>query len=335
MGFFRNPEIKRSMVIGLSAACLFAALGFWINNVRTGLLVLSVCGFFLLFHFIVTYRRYRRIKKLGAELDEMLHGASVSFEDYAEGELSILQNELAKLTGRLAEQADILQRDKRYLSDTMADISHQLRSPLTAMQLIVSLLKDPKTAETRKLELYRELSQLVARINWLVESLLKMSKMDAGTAYLVMEKVSVEALLKEASEPLLVPMELREQSFKIEQNGAEWFTGDAAWTTEAVQNILKNCMEHTPRGGEITVRCAQNPLYTELVVEDNGTGFDKEDLPHIFERFYRGKKSDSQSVGIGLALARMIFAEQNATVKAENRTDGGARFIIRFYHTQV
>lgn len=334
MGFFRNPEIKRSMVAGLSAVCVFAALGFRLD-VRTGLLVLFVCGFFLLFHFLITYWRYQRIKRLGAQLDEMLHGASVSFGDYAEGELSILQNELTKLTGRLVEQADILQQDKRYLSDTMADISHQLRSPLTAMQLIVSLLKDPKTTEMRKYQLYRDLTQLIARINWLVESLLKMSKMDAGTAYLVRERVAVKDVLGEASEPLLVPMELREQNFRTEQNGDEYFMGDAAWTTEAVQNILKNCMEHTPRGGEITVRCAQNTLYTELVIEDNGTGFAQEDLPHIFERFYRGKESDSQSVGIGLALARMIFAEQNATVKAENRADGGARFIIRFYHVQV
>ena len=174
-----------------------------------------------------------------------------------------------------------------------------------------------------------------------------MSKMDAGTASFKKTPVSVPDLLKQAAEPLLIPMELREQTLEIiplkllnqpsDSNGNHppkppvQFLGDFAWSTEALLNILKNCMEHTPVGGKIWVSFSQNAIYTEIIIEDNGSGFDKEDLPHLFERFYKGKNASEHSVGIGLALARMIVTQQNGTLKAENRSKGGAKFVLRFY----
>ena len=160
-----------------------------------------------------------------------------------------------------------------------------------------------------------------------------MSKLDAGTVQFVEETVPAERLLRLAAEPLLVPVELREQELIIEGTGM--FTGDVSWTSEAVTNILKNCMEHTPAGGRIAVKAQENPLYFEIVISDNGSGIHEDDLPHIFERFYKGKNSDGKSFGIGLALARMIVTSQNGTVKAENMREGGARFTLRFYKGAV
>lgn len=354
--FIRNPEIRRTIIITFVVGFVLTFAGF-LHDTTTGLLLMLTSIFFFSLHFTTTFRRYQKLRRLSKEIDSMLHSQTpIQFKDYKEGELAILQNELSKMTQRLLEQTDALKTDKKYLSDAMADISHQLRSPLTASQLILSLLKDPHLSTDKRRELLQELSQLFSRIDWLIETLLKMSKMDAGTAYLAKEPVLISELLEKACEPLLIPMELREQTLILPTHQVtseaesstsvvnsvssslseshlanESFLGDLSWTTEAILNILKNCMEHTPIGGTITVSCQETALYTELVIEDNGPGFSPEDLPHLFERFYKGKNSSEQSVGIGLALSRMIIAHQNGTVKAENLVTGGACFTIKFY----
>ena len=182
-------------------------------------------------------------------------------------------------------------------------------------------------------QLTNELYELLGRIDWLITTLLKISKLDAGTVSFNKETVSLETLIKRSCSPLLIPMELHGQELIIRADGN--FYGDPAWTSEAVSNIVKNCMEHTPDGGRIEINAAENALYSEIVIKDNGTGISPEDLPHIFERFYKGKDSDGKSFGIGLALSRMIIAGQKGTVKAENRKNAGAMFTLRFYKGTV
>ena len=131
---------------------------------------------------------------------------------------------------------------------------------------------------------------------------------------------------------LSIPLELHAQTLSVNASGD--FHGDVAWTAEALTNIIKNCSEHTPEGGEITVIASETPIYSEIVVTDTGSGIDPDDLPRIFDRYYKGKNSSPESVGIGLALAKMIITRQNGTVKASN-TKTGARFDIRFYKTVV
>lgn len=329
---FRNPEIKRTFLAHIVITIVFGFIGFLYSKTM-GFMILGCCLLFVVVYFLFTYRRYQNLQKLACEIDQILHtGKAISFSEYTEGELSILQNELSKMTLRLVEQAQTLEQDKTYLSDAMADISHQLRSPLTSSQLILSLLKDSSLDPSKRSELLLELSQLLSHMGWLIESMLKMAKMDAKTAYLKTEPVNVSKLITNASEPLAVPMELRQISLEIKQGDKSVsFLGDSAWTTEALLNILKNCMEHTPSGGTISISYEATALYTQICIEDNGSGFYPEDIPHLFERFYKGKDAHSQSVGIGLALSRMIISTQNGTLKAENRSEGGARFLIRFY----
>ncbi len=332
MKFFRNPEWKASLLLHLLLLSLALGAGRFYAPGSLGLLA-AFSALFILSHYWITWCRYCKLRQLSDDIDNMLHSQiPIRFEKYREGELSILENELSKMTLRLSEQAQALENDKQLLADSMADISHQIRSPLTSSNLILSLLKDTGLSPGRRQKLQQELSQLLSRIDWLVEALLKMSKMDAGTACLQHAPVSVEELIRCAHEPLEIPMELRCQSLAIHAGtGCAQFTGDLSWSTEALLNILKNCMEHTPPGGCIQVSYLENTIYTQIIIEDNGPGFDKEDLPHLFERFYKGKNASSQSVGIGLALARMIVSQQNGTLKAENRKEGGAKFTVKFY----
>lgn len=333
MRFLRNPEVRKALLLygSLSIAATVIA---YVWDPAFGLFTLIVCSLLMLLYGMTTYRRYRRIAELSRDIDRILHGDDrLSIEAYAEGELAVLHSEIHKMTVRLREQGQRLQQDKVYLADSIADISHQIRTPLTSINLLVSLLSDPDVADERRQQLTHELYELLSRIDWLITTLLKISKLDAGTVRFKKETISLDALIRRACAPLLVPIELREQTLCVTAQGD--FTGDIAWTCEALGNIVKNCMEHTPWNGTISVSAGENALYTQITVQDTGIGIEPEDLPHIFERFYKGKNADGKSFGIGLALSRMIITAQNGTVKAENHPSGGAVFTIRFYKGTV
>ena len=344
----KNPEVKREFLIYIVFSLLAGVGGFALrilfalSNGLSGRIAREVSGFtgaavfftgifFSFVHLWFSGKRYSRISDLSDSVDSILHGAeNIPLPDSGEGELSILVSEIKKMTVRLKEQSDLLSADKIKLTDAIADIFHQIRTPLTSMNLVVTLLSDEDLDYQKRIRLTRELKRQLERIQWLIESLLKLSKIDAGTAVFESKEVPVKKLLERASEPFLIPMELRGQQLEI-TSGSESYVGDFQWSVEAVGNILKNAMEHTPEGGSIKVTASETALYTELVVEDSGEGFFQEDIPHLFERFYKGKNAGESSIGIGLALSRAIITAQNGTVKAENSPEGGARFVIRFY----
>ena len=329
----KNKEVRKTLILQLVIAIVGFIATFSVDN-RAGIVVAIISAFFILIHYISTYERYRKIASLAADINSVLHGDNaISLENYTEGELAILHSEIYKMTIRLREQQQKLMSDKAYLADSIADISHQIRTPLTSINLLVQLLSAPNLSDERRQELTHELYGLLSRIDWLITTLLKISKLDAGTVQFKAEKVSLETLINKSCSTLLVPIELRGQELVINATGD--FVGDLAWTCEAIGNIVKNCMEHTSEGGKIEIEATENALYTEIVIKDNGTGISQEDMPHIFERFYKGKDSDDKSFGVGLALARMIITSQKGTVKAENRKPTGAMFSIRFYKGTV
>lgn len=334
MKFLRNKEVAKTLFFQILISAIAVAIAF-VWETRFGVLTAALSAILLLTNTVSTYRRYKRIYNLSADIDRILHGddVKVSLNKYHEGELGVLQSEIHKMTSRLREQKQQLQDDKIYLADSIADISHQIRTPLTSINLLVQFLSEPNISDECRMKLTHELLGLLSRIDWLITTLLKISKLDAGTVQFKQETLPLDELIRRSTSPLLVPIELREQTLAVGAEGN--FTGDVSWTVEAISNIVKNCMEHTPDGGRIEIKANENALYTEIIISDNGTGIDKEDLPHIFERFYKGKNSDDKSFGIGLALARTIITSQNGTIKAENNADKGALFTIRFYKGTV
>lgn len=331
MKLLRNKEMVTSLLLfaGVSAA---AVIGAAFMGGGFALFMLIVCLLFIFIFWAASYRRYQSLSKLSAELDRILHGnENIDLERFSEGELSILQSEIYKMTVTLKEQSQKLKEDKIFLADAIADISHQIRTPLTSMNITLSLLAEADISEERRQELMRELYGLLSGIDRLINMLLKMSRLDAGAVQFKEESVPLDQLIGTAVKPLLVALELKGQTLEIQGEAEGEFHGDAAWTCEAIGNIVKNCVEHTPEGGKIKIAASENALYSEIVISDNGNGIDEEDLPNIFKRFYKGKSSGTDSFGIGLALAKMIVTGQNGTVKAGNGSQGGAMFTVRFY----
>lgn len=324
-----NKELFRSGVLLTIVAAVAAVVGFSFST-ACGILALAACGVCAAIHFGTEFYRYRRLAKLSQDLDELLiSGKPLPIRDYDEGELSVLANQIQKMTLRLTESAEAVKADKAYLADSLADISHQLRTPLTAMNLTATMLRSGDMTDEKRMELTGELRNLLTRTDWLVETLLKMSKLDAGTVKLAKEPVSVRELISRSASPIEIPMDLRNQRLVVRCED-ERFAGDLTWSAEALGNILKNCMEHTPEGGTITITAQETALYTQIEVTDTGSGFDPKDIPHLFERFYKGSNASENSYGIGLALARTVITAQNGTVQAMN-TATGAKFVIKFY----
>lgn len=328
----RNRELLRGLALQGAVAAAVTLLSVMILG-KNAWLVAAGCAAMIALHLLITAERYRRIAGLSRALDALLtKGQTIPIADYTEGELSILASQIQKITQRLLESAETVRADKVFLADSLADISHQLRTPLTAMGLTVTMLRGDTVSRQRREQLTGELRSLLERMQWLIETLLKLSKLDAGTVHLAAEPVDMGALFRLSAAPLAIPMELRGQTLELEENG-ENFRGDLTWTAEALTNLLKNAMEHTPAGGTIRLCARQTPLFTQITVKDSGPGFAQGDLPRLFERFYRGSGQHS-GYGIGLSLARTIITAQNGTIRASNEADGGV-ITVKFYHQPI
>ncbi|MCQ2523905.1 MAG: HAMP domain-containing histidine kinase [Lachnospiraceae bacterium] len=330
MSILNNPQLIKELAV-IDIICALAAMaGYYINPATTWLLVaLMIIIDIVVFSF--DQIRNLKIQRLSKSIDSILFGQNdVLITDCSEGELSILQNEISKMTIRLKEQSDMLLSDKVKLTNAIADIFHQLRTPLTSMNINVALLEDEDITYEQRLEITRKIYKQLDRIQWLVESLLKISKIDSKTAEFKSENLLVSKVLNKALEPLLVPLDIKDINLEVNVVD-EAFTGDLKWTVEAIGNVLKNCMEHTPNGGMISIECKETALFTSIIIKDTGEGFSEEDLPYLFERFYNGKNAGKESIGIGLSLSRMIISEQNGTIVASNNKEGGACFEIKFY----
>lgn len=334
MKILRDAGVRKAFILSLIITLCGGAVGF-AGGVVSGVVSLLVSLALSAVYFILTVRRMKKIEELSEKIDGILfRNEKMEMEEYREGELSVLASEIYKMTVRLREQADTLQKDKEDLSELIADISHQLKTPLTSMGLIASLAASDNIDREKRRELSNSQTLLIERMQWLISSLLKLSAIDAGTVEFSKEKISARELINKACEPFMISMDIKGQSLEVICEN-ETLEGDLKWTAEAVGNVIKNCTEHTPDGGKVTVKVTENPLYTEIIVSDTGEGISKKDLPHVFERFYKGENASSQSAGIGLALARTITVFQGGTLTAANSKNGGAEFVFRFYRSVI
>ena len=283
---------------------------------------------------VVTKRRYKNLNDLNDYLSLVCKGIyDMNIDDNTEGELSILKNNLYKVITLLQSQNEYLKNDKLYLADSIADISHQLKTPLTSMMMMCELLENEESPDKRQ-EFVAVINNQLSKMKWLITNILKISKLDADATEFKRDEVSISNVLDDSLKPFVLTAELKNIAI---QNGANdfVFNGDESWTVEAVSNIVKNCLEHTNDGGKIIIASGSTNLYNKLTISDNGCGIAEEDLPHIFERFYHGKNSSKDSVGIGLALAKTVFEKENASVSVESKQGRGSVFEIRFYKSIV
>lgn len=298
-------------------------------------LVGLVCTAFVL--LLVRYQRAvsAQVAGLSAYLRQIDTGDyALDVRDNGEGGFSLLKNDLYKVTVRLREQAELLQKDKTALSNLIADVSHQIKTPLTSLGVLADLLAEDPPEADRRIFIERLRAQL-GRIQWLTSALLKLARLDAGTAAVKSELVDVRRLIERALEPLQIPLEIKNQRLEVHGDDNASFTGDLNWSAEALTNVVKNCIEHTPEGGRIEIRYSANALYAEILVSDDGEGIASWDLPNIFNRFYRGEKAGENSVGIGLALAKAIFNAQGGDITVHSQRGVGTNFTIRVFRGVV
>lgn len=275
---------------------------------------------------------YNDLEELSRYLRHISAGDfSLDVRDNYEGELSILKSNIYKVTSMLTEQSSLLQKDKIYLSDAISDISHQLKTPLTSMMIMAELLANDKLPLEKRTEFTNNIQTQLERSEWLVSSLLKLSKIDAGAIIFKENLVQMSQLIEKATEHFLIKMDIKEQTLAIIGDQSIAFSTDLNWTAEALINLMKNAIEHTPQGGKVTFTIRDNPLYTEIIIADNGSGIPKEDIPYLFQRFYKGRNASDCSVGIGLAMARQIVRNQNGDIEVTSVEGKGTAFKVKFY----
>ena len=287
--------------------------------------LVTICCFLISVRYVDKQKR-TRIAELTNYLEQINVGCDGTVVQMKEDEFSHLQDEMYKTVTELYQTREQAVKAKVNFADNLANIAHQLKTPITAAFLSLQLM------EKSEPNIYaQQIKGQLERLGRLEEALLTHSKIDAGILLLERGEVDIYTALNLAAENLSDLLVKENISVSIPDKGCVEITGDLEWTMEALINLMKNCMEHSPQGGTIHCDYSYNPLYVEVLIWDEGEGFCPEDIPHLFERFYRGKRAVPNGIGIGLSLAKSIFELQNGNITARNLPEGGACFEIRVY----
>jgi signal transduction histidine kinase len=286
------------------------------------LLILLI--FIMLMAFKNIYRL--RISELTAYLEQANHKKDLSILSHKEDDFSKLQDEICKTVTNLRQTKEAAQLERKNLADNLADISHQIKTPIASISLMTQLLNNNQN------RIYIEkIKNQTNHLEKLMEALLTLSRIDAGTLKLEKNKVDIYTLLQLSIDSLEELITQKKLNVYLENHLDLFFCGDMEWSIEAFINLIKNCAEHTPVEGSIKIEYYRTPLFVEIRIQDNGPGFSEKDLPHIFERFYQGENISKNGIGIGLSIAKAIIEQQNGMINAKNLKNLGACFIVRFY----
>ena len=273
----------------------------------------------------------KEIKSIIKYLEEINNrNYNLKIEENKDDELSNLKNELYKMTIMLKEQAESSLNNQKALQTSLEDISHQLKTPLTSICIMLdNIQENPDMDNQTRQTFIHEIIKQTEWINWLIISLLKMSKLDANTVQFAKDTINVEDLINEVVSKLSIPIDIKQLKIIIKGNDAQ-FIGDYNWQLEAITNVVKNCIEHTDEHKNIYINYEENNFYTKIIIKDEGCGICKKDLKHIFERFYKGKNSSENSVGIGLALAKTIIEKGGGYINCQSIENKGTTFEIKY-----
>ena len=292
--------------------------------------IVIICIIILMLFLRYNKLKDKKLNEITKYIEEINNkNYKLDIDDNSEDELSILKNEIYKTTIMLKEIAENSKQDKIKLKNSLSDISHQLKTPLTSITILIdNIIDNPEMDKETKAEFVKDIKREVTNINFLVQALLKLSKLDANSVKFINEDATVESIIAESMKNVAVLSDLR--NVKIQINGDKNAKAycDFKWQVEAITNILKNAIEHSNTNGNIHINYEENQIYTKIEIIDYGVGIDKEDLPHIFERFYKGKNSSPESVGIGLALSKSIIENNNGYISVE--AEQGTKFIIKY-----
>ncbi len=341
MRLLRNPEIRGPFIAAVIEAGLGLFIGFLLlkldvsaNAVLWAMIpTLAICiGIFTFGAWLL----FRKIRAFTLQAEESLHGKrDLRFDDFKEGDLAVMKNVFQSMALSHARQAERLEQEKGLLQQSLADVTHQIKTPLQSLTQTAEGLMEPEVSDAERKRAARKILDTSDHISKLVATLLKLSRLDADAVTFRQDAFSARELIDGVCEPLEMSMELREIALVKNVPEGIVLRSDPLWLKEALMNIVKNCMEHTPAGGTVTVDVTDSPVETEITIRDTGPGIDEEDLPHLFERFYRGKNAGPNSVGIGLAFTNQVVRALGGTVKVKNAPEGGAVFTVRLIKINV
>ncbi len=300
--------------------------------INTSLLIITFLILLLIFWYynLKKDQEIAKITKLVNQINH--HNYELTIEDISEDELSILKEEVYKTTLMLKEQAEKSQLAKKDLKDSLANISHQLKTPLTSILIMLDNLIDNMNMDNaKKEEFLRNIKREIININFLVQNILKLSKLETNTINFSKKNILVKEIISETLKNVSIICELKNVQIAVNNIEDLKIYCDLKWFVEALTNILKNSIEYAPSNSIIDITVTKNKLYVEIDITDQGRGISQKDLPHIFKRFYRGENAHFESVGIGLALAKMIIEAHNGLISVVSNSKG-TTFKIKYFN---